>query len=214
MKEISRQSFGWLVQFDVVFGLLLSYHEFVFADKSIKKICICKRLRLFFEKKTLYHELFGKKVVPLRAKIQLFQIYHAMSHRIRHAGTIEAIEDGRVSVRILQASACVACKVAGHCSAAESKEKLVEVKCADVSRYQTGQPVVVTASGRAASQALLFAFGLPFLLMVGVLVMVLRMTGNEAWAALSALSALIPYYFLLWLWRERVSQRISFQIEI
>ncbi len=137
-----------------------------------------------------------------------------MSHRIRHAGTIEAIEDGRVSVRILQASACGACKVAGHCSAAESKEKLVEVKCADVSRYQTGQPVVVTASGSVASQALIFAFGLPFLIMVGVLVVVLRMTGNEALAALSALCALIPYYFLLWLWRERVSQRISFQIEI
>jgi len=141
-------------------------------------------------------------------------MYNAMSHRIRHAGTIEKIEDGCVSVRILQASACGACKVAGYCSAAESKEKLVVVKCADVSLYQTGQSVVVTASRSVASQALIFAFGLPFLIMVVVLVMVLQLTGNEALAALSALSALIPYYFLLWLWRERVSQRISFQIEI
>ena len=86
-----------------------------------------------------------------------------MSNKIKHSGIIDSIADGGVRVRILQASACAACKVAGHCSASEAKEKLVDVSCDNAAAYQTGQSVVVTASREVANQALLLGFGVPFL---------------------------------------------------
>ena len=49
--------------------------------------------------------------------------------------------------------------------------------------------------------------------MVGVLVVVLRLTDNEGAAALSALGSLIPYYFLLWILRDRISRQVSFELE-
>lgn len=134
--------------------------------------------------------------------------------KISHSGIVESIEDGRVRVRILQSSACAACKVAGHCNASESKEKIVDVlNIADTSRLNVGDEVVVCASRHVANKALMLGFGIPFLLLIGVLVAVLYMTDNEGVAALAALGSLLPYYFLLWLWRDSIQQQISFYLE-
>lgn len=136
-----------------------------------------------------------------------------MSKKISHSGIVESIQDGCVKVRIVQTSACAACKVASHCNAAESKVKIVDVFCCDTANYEAGQEVVVSASKDVANRALLLGFGLPFLLLVSVLMITLRLTSEEGVAALVALGSLLPYYLLLWLLRDRIQQRISFQLE-
>ena len=136
-----------------------------------------------------------------------------MNQRISHSGVIESIEEGCVHVRIVQTSACAACKVAGYCNAAESKEKIIDVFCDSVAAYQVGQQVVVSASGQVAVKALLWAFGVPFVLLMAVLLLVLLLTGNEGWAALGALGALVPYYIILWLLRDKMREQLAFTIE-
>ena len=133
--------------------------------------------------------------------------------KISHSGIIESIAEGCVKVRILQTSACAACKIAGHCNASESKEKIVEVFTDHTGGYSLGQEVVVCASRNVANKALLLGFGVPFLVLVGVLVLVLRVTGDEGVAALSGLLALVPYYFVLYLFRSRIREQLSFYIE-
>lgn len=137
-----------------------------------------------------------------------------MSTKISHSGIVESIEDGCVKVRIVQTSACAACKVAGYCNAADSKEKIVDVfGDATAKELAVGQQVTVTTSGQVAAKALMWGFGLPFVLMVAVLVLVLWLTGSEGKAALSGLAALVPYYILLWLLRNRMRQQLAFSIE-
>lgn len=137
-----------------------------------------------------------------------------MSTKISHSGIVESIEDGCVKVRIVQTSACAACKVAGYCNAAESKEKIVDVfGDATAKELAVGQQVTVTTSGQVAAKALMWGFGLPFVVMVAVLVLVLWLTGSEGKAALSGLAALVPYYILLWLLRNRMRQQLAFSIE-
>lgn len=136
-----------------------------------------------------------------------------MSQKISHIGVIERIEGGSMKVRIVQTSACAACKVASHCNAAESKVKIVDVFGCDTTNYSTGQEVTVWASKDVANKALLLGFGVPFLLLVCVLMIALRLTASEGVAALVALGSLVPYYFVLWLLRDRIQRGISFQIE-
>ena len=136
-----------------------------------------------------------------------------MSKKISHSGVVEEITGDCVKVRIVQTSACASCKVAGHCNAAESKVKMVDVICANSTDYKAGQEVVVSASGDVANKALLLGFGVPFLLLVSVLVIVLRLTSDEGVAALSAIGSLVPYYLLLWLLRDKIQKNISFQID-
>ena len=136
-----------------------------------------------------------------------------MSYKISHPGVVDSIEGDCVKVRIVQTSACAACKVAAHCNASESKEKLVDVFGCDTAKYATGQEVVVSASREVANRAILLGFGLPLLLLIGVLLMVLRWTGDEGMAAMASLGALVPYYIVLWLLRDSIRQQVSFRIE-
>lgn len=136
-----------------------------------------------------------------------------MRNNIAHSGVVESVEDGCVHVRIVQTSACAACKVASHCNASESKEKLIDVFCSNSTSYNVGQVVTVMASRQVATHALMLGFGLPFLILVSVLVLVLILTGNELWAALSGLFALFPYYGVLYLLRDRLRDKLSFWIE-
>lgn len=137
-----------------------------------------------------------------------------MSERIRHEGIIDAIEDGLVRVRILQASACSACKVSGHCNAAESKEKTVDVRRANLAGLSIGDAVVVSTSMSAARRALLFGFGLPFVLMVAALLLSLVLSGSEAVACIVGIGVLLPYYLGLYLFRERIGGSVAFELEI
>jgi sigma-E factor negative regulatory protein RseC len=136
-----------------------------------------------------------------------------MSNKIKHSGVVENILGDSVQVRIVQTSACAACKVAGYCNASESKEKLVDVYHADTRNLKVGDVVTVTASTQVAAQALLLGFGLPFVVLVAVLIAVLLITGNEGAAALSGLAALVPYYAVLFLFRNRIRDKLSFSIE-
>ena len=136
-----------------------------------------------------------------------------MSNRISHSGIIKSIGEGCIKVQIVQTSACAACKVSSHCNAAESKVKIVDVFGADVAGYQEGQQVVVWASKDVANRALLLGFGLPLLLLVVVLLATLHVTSHEGKAALAALLALVPYYGLLYLFRNSIRQKLSFYLE-
>lgn len=136
-----------------------------------------------------------------------------MSNKIRHSGVVDGVEPGCVHVRILQSSACSACKVAAHCNASETKEKLVDVQVADASLYSPGDSVVVVADAAVGFRACLYGYLLPLILMVGALMAVLGITRSEGWAALSAIGVLIPYYIVLFLCRGRLRKNLCFAIE-
>lgn len=137
-----------------------------------------------------------------------------MSTKISHSGIIESITRGCVRVRILQTSACAACKVAAHCHASESKEKIIDVFNCDTAVFNVGQNVTVWASRDVANRALLLGFGLPFVIMMAVLLAVLLFTGSEGLAAVSALLSLAPYYLIIFSCRGMIQKKISFSIEV
>lgn len=136
-----------------------------------------------------------------------------MSNKIKHAGVVDGVEGECVRVRILQSSACSACKVAAHCNASETKEKIIDVMDADASHYQKGDQVMVVADTAVGFRASLYGYLLPLILMVVTLVGVLAATHSEGLAALSALGILMPYYVLLFLMRNKLRNRLSFTLE-
>ena len=136
-----------------------------------------------------------------------------MEKAIRHDGVVELVDGEHIQVRILQTSACAGCKVASHCNASEAKVKVVDVYHANRPDLKVGDKVVVSTSGAVAGKALLLGFGLPLILLLVVLAAVLVLGYGEGTAALCALAALIPYYIIVWLSRERIARSVSFKIE-
>ena len=116
-------------------------------------------------------------------------------------------------VRFTQKSACGSCQIAAHCSASESKVKVVDVYRSDIKGLHVGDEVTVTTQMSMATKALILGFGLPLILMMAVLVAVKASGGSDGWAAGAMLLSLIPYFGVVWLCREGIARTITFQIE-
>lgn len=135
-----------------------------------------------------------------------------MSNRIKHDGIIDSVSGDIVKVRIVQTSACAACSLSRQCNSAESKEKIIEVaNCG--SQYRVGQQVVVSVSAAMGYRAVMLGFGLPFLVLVAVVVLAYAFTSDEPLSALLGLVSLVPYYILLYLNRDKISRSLLFDIE-
>ena len=134
-------------------------------------------------------------------------------NKIKHAGVIDSIGEGCVKVRILQSSACSGCKVASHCNASETKEKMIEVPTVQARLHQVGDSVTIVADSSVGFRASLYGYILPLVLMVATLIAVLQMSQSEGIAALSALGILVPYYLVLYLLRNQLKSKLTFEIK-
>lgn len=137
-----------------------------------------------------------------------------MNETIRHNGVVESTEGLRVNVRIKQTAACASCQIAGHCSASESKDKLVEAVADSAEELpEVGQEVIVTTTTGVARLALALVFGIPLLLMLTTIVVASLAKLDEQSVALLAIGVLIPYYIILWLFRHRIKRNVTFHVE-
>ena len=128
---------------------------------------------------------------------------------IRHQGIVENISDSHLQVRIVQTSACASCSAKGHCTAAETKEKLVEVYDVNAASYSPGDRVWVAGRLSMGTMAVLLAFILPFV----SLFVLMAVRNDELFAALGSLALLIPYYYILWLNKARIGKKFSFSVQ-
>ena len=131
-----------------------------------------------------------------------------MANTIKHQGIVENINGSHLQVRIIQTSACASCSVKGHCTSADTKEKLVDVADANAASYQPGDRVWVTGELSMGVMAVLFAFIFPFL----ILFVFMAIWNDELRSALCSLALLIPYYYILWLNKSRMGKKFSFSV--
>ncbi len=137
-----------------------------------------------------------------------------MADVIKHDGVVDSIEENCIHVRIVQASVCAACGAKSLCSAAESKEKIVDVYGADITAYQVGQRVMVEGAAAMGMKAVRLAFLFPLVLLVASVALVMWLAdGNEALAALAALLVLTIYFLLLFANKKKLAREFTFTIK-
>ena len=125
---------------------------------------------------------------------------------------MENINGSHLQVRIIQTSACASCSIKGHCSSADTKEKLIDVTDDNVSSYQPGDRVWVIGELSMGVMAVLLAFILPFFVLIFSLFIFMAIWNDELGSALCSLALLIPYYYILWLNKSRLGKKFSFSI--
>ena len=137
-----------------------------------------------------------------------------MVNSIKHLGIVENINGSRLKVKIVQSSACSACSVKGHCSASETKEKIIDVYNKNNVPCQVGERVMIVGTTSMGMKAVLLAFVLPFIVLLLALIISLKLTGgDEAVSALVSLGTLVPYYLIIYICRNRLSRSFMFILE-
>ncbi len=132
---------------------------------------------------------------------------------IEHQGVIKNIADHKVSVLILQQSACSSCHAKGACTAADSKEKMVDIDDY-TGKYKINDLVTVVGQKSMGYKAVLWAFVVPIIILVAILVIsVTHWSFGEIEAALAAMLSLVPYYAILYALRNRMANSFKFTIK-
>ncbi len=149
------------------------------------------------------------------AKIIIFaKFYFKMKnqHNIKHVGIVTRINgNNKVIVKITQNSACSVCDAKGACSAADKAEK--EIEAVNLGKMvEVGQEVTITGQTTQGLQAAFLAYFLPFIVLITTLIVVFYSTKNEGIAAMSAIASLVPYYFILFLFKNKLTKKFTFYI--
>jgi positive regulator of sigma E activity len=126
-------------------------------------------------------------------------------------GVIESVKDNRITVRIDRGSACGHCSAQGLCNLAESTERIIEVNNS-TQLFSVGESVQVTMSRSMGNKAILLGYFIPFILLISTLI-ISSACGLPDWTAgLVSLLILIPYFIILYIFRERLRRTFSFSI--
>ena len=130
---------------------------------------------------------------------------------VAHKGVIESVKGTSVRVHFTAHSACSTCHARGACSLSEVENKYVDV-LQTTGDYRVGDEVQVLLERSLGIKAVLYGYVWPLVLLLAVLFGVYLITRNEAVAALSGLSALVPYYLFLYFLRDRINRSFHFTL--
>ncbi len=132
---------------------------------------------------------------------------------IEHQGIVTHVSGNKISVKILQQSACSSCHAKSACMAADSKEKIVDI--VDYSgQYKMNDLVVIEGKKSVGYRAVWWAFVVPLIILVFTLFFAVSVWGwGETQAAVASVLALVPYYLVLYFFREKMADSFKFTIK-
>ncbi|MUP37497.1 hypothetical protein GNY23_06680 [Labilibaculum sp. 44] len=132
--------------------------------------------------------------------------------KIDHEGTILEIEDGKITVGIVNISACAGCHAKSACTMSDMKDKSIDV--IDYSnKFKVGEKVILSYRESLGWLAMFLAYVLPFVLVILTLIIATAITNNELISGISALAILLPYYIVLSFYKGHFKKTFSFTIE-
>lgn len=132
---------------------------------------------------------------------------------IEHPGIVTRIEGEKIEVTVLAQSACSSCTSKSACGMSEMEHKTLWAKKSEQAEYSVGQNVTVFMQQQSGTLAVVLGYIVPFLLVVSVLIAFTAFGFSEGIAGLISLAILIPYYLLVYMFREKVGKRFAFYIK-
>jgi len=130
---------------------------------------------------------------------------------IEHEGIVQKSDNKSVTVNISSASACSGCHAEGSCSLSGVEEKIVEIPGSW--NVASGDKVTILMKKSTGYSAVLLGYVFPLIFMISALVLMIRLSVSELTAGLVSILILVPYYFVLWIFRKRISRNFTFTLK-
>lgn len=115
-------------------------------------------------------------------------------------------------VNIISQSACASCHAKGACNSSDIEEKEIEVSGFS-NNYKTGEVVTVVFKQTQGYAAVFWGYGLPFIVVMLTLIVANALSVGELASGLISLGVLIPYYIILYFFRNTFKKVFKFEIE-
>lgn len=135
------------------------------------------------------------------------------TNSITHTGKVINIFRDTVTVAVESSEACGSCASKSACSlGVESKTRNILISTPDAESYTIGQSVIVATRVQMGLMAVALCYGVPAVVVVAALAAAILAGVSEGLSALISLATVAIYYGILWLFRDKLAQKISFTI--
>ena len=132
---------------------------------------------------------------------------------ISHEGIVTKITDDELEIKILAQSACAACHAKNACGMGEQAEKILTVPRPKGKDFAINQKVNVKMAIGQGNKAAVLAYLIPIILLLAVLFACLGLGLSEGLSALLGIVALVPYYIVLYMQRDKLKQKFEYSVE-
>jgi sigma-E factor negative regulatory protein RseC len=130
---------------------------------------------------------------------------------IEHKGIVQKSDNNSVTVSMISSAACAGCHAEGICSLSGQQEKIVEIP--GMYQVHPGDNVTIRMKQSSGHIAVFLGYVMPLILLVAVLIILISLSVPELTAGLGALAVLIPYYFILYIFRNKISRKFIFTLK-
>ena len=132
---------------------------------------------------------------------------------IEHDAIIKEINETTYSADILAKAGCISCQLNSVCSVSDMEQKTIIVQKIDDREITIGQNVSVYISQSKGLKAVFLGYILPFLMVLSTLIIVRVITKNDGIAGLASIAILAPYYFILYLLKDKINKNYKFHLK-
>lgn len=136
----------------------------------------------------------------------------AKKNEIVHSGKILEITPDFTTVEIVASSACSECHAKGLCGMSEQQEKVIMVPTDPYSVHAVGDEVKVKTKMSMGLKAVWISYVIPLLILMILILSLSVVIANEFLRGGVAIAGVGVYYFVIWLFREKLSDQFEFYI--
>ena len=129
-----------------------------------------------------------------------------------HPGVVVGINDKDIEIEILSSSSCGSCGIKSACGMSEMTEKRLTVPKPDDKEFIVGQPVKIVMNTKQGNKAAVFAYLIPALLMIAMIVTLSNLNIKEWIAAIAGIGIVAIYYLILYFFRDKLRNEFKYDI--
>jgi len=130
---------------------------------------------------------------------------------IQHDGTVTKVDGNSVLVSITSNSACSGCHAEGLCGISGKEEKIIDIR----GRYNVspGDSVTVMMEQSTGYKAVVLSYLAPLIIVITGLITCNILSFNELTAGLISILLLVPWYLILYLFRNKINRSFTFTLK-
>ena len=138
--------------------------------------------------------------------------FKEMEHRVSHEGIVTEIDNNNIQIKILSKSACASCNIKTACNMSEMQEKIITIAAPKDKDLSVGQEVEISIALGQANKAVIFAYVIPSIILISMIFILNGFKIDEGINALISIGSLIPYYLILFLFKDKIKRNFEYEI--
>jgi len=134
------------------------------------------------------------------------------SNCIEQKGVIKEIDEGLAKVLITSYSSCINCGSKVACGIGESAIKEIDVPITS-GFFSVGEQVIILMKRSIGIKAVALAYFIPFVILISSLAITNSFQLKEIISGTISIVLLIPYFIILYLFRNKINKTFSFSLK-